>query len=98
MGNQSAIITANDDNTLNIKTRVPDCLNASYGKFVTINNITLAYGNEEIQAAIRENLKRNQLQKKQFRTEHGDLYKQHGIAINFRPTRFTCVSKQHNPW
>lgn len=90
MGNQSCITTINPDNTVNFKVKVPLSLQTKYGNSVTFNNVKINYGHSEIFAALLENIKRNNLQKKQGKTIHGNLYQQHGQALNFK---FLCDQK-----
>jgi IS605 OrfB family transposase len=103
MGNQSCIATVNDDDTINLRIRAPDYLQEQFGKFVTINNIKLHYGQQEILEAIGNNLRRNQLQKVSMRRIHGDKYQAFGQAINYRFVKdgkgwklFITVDKQVN--
>ncbi len=87
MGNQSCITTINADDTMNFKMKVPKALENKYGPYVTFTEIKLNYGKEDVFAALFENIKRSQLQSKQGKADHGDTYKQHGQALNFR---FLC--------
>jgi len=84
MGNQSCVATLNDDNSLNLRVRVPGALEQQMGKYIIFENVSIAYGKDEVLSAIKSNLTRNELSKKALRIKHGDLYKKHGKAISYR--------------
>ena len=83
-GNQSCIATLNDDESIDLRIKVPSCLSDKYGEFVTIKNVKFSYGHETIIAAIHENIKRNNLSKKEQRILAPNQYKLFGQAINYR--------------
>jgi IS605 OrfB family transposase len=84
MGNQSGVATLNPDSSINLRIRVPDHLSTVYGKYVTLENITLNHGKADILAALAENSLRKSLASKAEMAKKGDLFKSHGVAINYR--------------
>ncbi len=88
IGNQScmAIVDA-ESNTINLKLRVPNCLQDKYGKHIIIPNLKFAYGTSEILAAINSNLARNTYARKSQVSLHANLFKQYARAINYRLLR-----------
>lgn len=82
MGNQSCVASIEADGSLKVRLRMPDALDS--GKTIEISNIRFDYGQQAILEALNENLKRTVLSKKSEKKKHGDLYKQHGQAINYR--------------
>ena len=83
-GNQSAQALLNDEGQLDLRVRVPDCLQERYGPFITFKDITFAYGHEVLLSALQENGKRQSLKSKAGQEKFGDLYQSHGIAISYR--------------
>ncbi len=83
-GNQSVVATLNEAGSLDLRVRVPDALIEKHGKFVIIRDVEFAYGHEPVTKALLDNFTRQALQKASNRKLHGDLYKQHGCAINYR--------------
>lgn len=86
-GNQSCIATINENGKLSLKLRVPNALSEQFGKHLCLENVALHYGKDEIESALAENQKRNQLQKKKARDQYGDLYKGYGTAMCYRFAR-----------
>lgn len=84
MGNQNCVALIDSNNSLSINIRVPKALEAKYGKHVKISHINFSYGFETIKQALVESQQRSRLSKKNMQALHGDLYKQHGRAINYR--------------
>jgi IS605 OrfB family transposase len=83
MGNQSCVATLEED-SINLRIRVPDELISKYGKFITLTDINFEYGQDTILEAMVNNIRRNQLQKKSCKQLHGDLFKEYGQAVNYR--------------
>src|SRR5205085_2955762 len=84
MGNQSGVATLNPDLSINLRIRVPDHLAKVYGKYVTLENILLHHGKADILGALAENSLRKALASKAEMAKKGDLFKKHGVAINYR--------------
>ena len=85
MGNQNCVATINEDNnSINLRLRVPKNLETKYGKYILIENVKLNYGKDAVFSALNCNIKRNYLQKKNSKALHGDLFKNYGQAINYR--------------
>lgn len=88
MGNQSCVALINaTTNTIDLKLRVPDCLQGKYGKYILIANLNFAHGQTEILAAINSNITRSTYAKKSQIAVHANLYQQYGRAINYRLLR-----------
>ena len=51
-GNQTCTASIEEDNSLTLRIRLPDALIDKFGKYLTIPNITLSYGHEEIMASL----------------------------------------------
>ena len=77
-GNQSCTATIAQDHSINLRVRLPDALNAQFGKYLQIPNVRFAYGHDAIVAAIRN----NDLRKELAHLKNPD-YKTHGQAITF---------------
>ena len=60
-GNQSCTATIAQDHSINLRVRLPDALNAQFGKYLQIPNVRFAYGHDAIVAAIRNNDLRKEL-------------------------------------
>lgn len=58
-GNQSCTAFRNKDDTLNLRLRMPDCLEEKYGKYIVIPNIQFQYGHKEVLRALSECEKRS---------------------------------------
>lgn len=83
-GNQSCIASVAEDGSLSLKLRVPNCLIAQYGKFITLSKIKFSYGQQEILVALGENAERSRLKHKGQRNLDANAYKSRGQAINYR--------------
>lgn len=59
-GNQTCTAFRNNDDSLNLRLRLPDCLAEKYGKYVVIPSIRFQYGHKEILAALSECEKRRE--------------------------------------
>ncbi len=54
-GCQLCVAKVADDGTLTLRLRMPDCLSAQYGKYLTMEGVRFAYGHEQILAALQSN-------------------------------------------
>ena len=54
-GCQLCVAGVADDGSLTLGLRLPDCLAGEYGKYLTIEGIRLAYGHEQVLAALQSN-------------------------------------------
>ena len=54
-GCQLCVAGVADDGSLTLRLRMPDCLAGEYGKYLTIEGIRLAYGHEQVLAALQSN-------------------------------------------
>ena len=54
-GCQLCVAAVDDDGSLTLRLRMPDCLAQQYGKYVVIENVRFAYGHEQILAALQSN-------------------------------------------
>ena len=54
-GCQLCVAGVADDGSLTLRLRLPDCLAGEYGKYLTIEGIRLAYGHEQVLAALQSN-------------------------------------------
>ena len=71
-----------EDGTLNLRLRMPDCLGDQHGKYLVIEGVRFAYGNEQVLAALGSNA-----DYAQFRREHGEKAARAtglGQAISYR--------------
>ena len=59
--------TVADDGTLTLRLRMPDCLADQHGKYLTIEGVRFAYGQEQVLAALDRNA-----EYARHRREHGD--------------------------
>ena len=55
-GCQLCVAAVDDDGSLTLRIRMPDCLAQEYGKYVVIENVRFAYGHEHILAALQSNM------------------------------------------
>jgi IS605 OrfB family transposase len=83
-GNQSVVATLNETGSIDLRIRVPDSLIAQHGKFVTIKDVTFPHGDDHIKQTLLDNYKRQSLKKTANIKQHGNLYQQHGSAMNYR--------------
>ena len=65
-GCQLCVATVADDGTLTLRLRMPDCLAAQHGKYLTIEGVRFAYGHEQVLAALGSNA-----EYARHRREHG---------------------------
>lgn len=71
-----------DDGSLTLRLRMPDCLAEQYGKYIHIKGVRFAYGHEHILAALVSNEAYSQ-----YRREHGEEAARKtelGQAVSFR--------------
>ena len=54
-GCQLCVAAVADDGTLTLRLRMPDCLAAQHGKYLTIEGVRFAYGHEQVLAALGSN-------------------------------------------
>ena len=66
-GCQLCVAAVDDDGSLTLRLRMPDCLAQQYGKYVVIENVRFAYGHEHILAALQSNM-----DYKAYRGLHGE--------------------------
>ena len=65
-GCQLCVATVADDGTLTLRLRMPDCLAAQHGKYLLIEGVRFAYGQEQVLAALESNVEYTR-----HRREHG---------------------------
>ena len=65
-GCQLCVARVADDGSLTLRVRMPDCLAAEHGKYITIDNVRFAYGHERVLASLQSN------------TDYRNYRKQHG--------------------
>ena len=81
-GCQLCVATVGDDGSLTLRLRMPDCLAAQHGKYLTISGVRFAYGHEEMLAALQSNT-----EYARHRGEHGEKAARAtelGQAISYR--------------
>ena len=81
-GCQLCVATVADDGTLTLRLRMPDCLAAQHGKYLTIRGVRFAYGHEQVLAALDSNGDYSR-----YRQEHGEKAARAsklGQAISYR--------------
>ena len=66
-GCQLCVAGVADDGTLSLRLRMPDCLAEQHGKYLVIEGVRFAYGNEQVLAALGSNA-----DYAQYRREHGE--------------------------
>ena len=54
-GCQLCVATVADDGTLTLRLRLPDSLASRHGKYITIEGVSFAYGQEQVLAALQSN-------------------------------------------
>ena len=101
-GCQLCVATVADDGTLILRLRIPDSLAGQHGKYVTIEGVRFAYGNEQVLAALDSNGDYSR-----YRREHGEKAaraSELGQAISYRFKRddkgwrvFATTSMMHVP-
>ena len=81
-GCQLCVATVADDGTLTLRLRMPDCLAAQHGKYLTIEGVRFSYGHEQVLAALESNA-----EYARHRREHGEQAARAttlGQAISYR--------------
>ena len=81
-GCQLCVATVADDGMLTLRLRMPDCLAPQHGKYLTIEGVRFAYGQEQVLAALDSNAEYSR-----FRREHGEKAARAtslGQAISYR--------------
>ena len=81
-GCQLCVAEVADDGTLSLRLRMPDCLAEQHGKYLVIEGVRFAYGNEQVLAALGSNA-----DYAQFRREHGEKAARStvlGQAVSYR--------------
>ena len=81
-GCQLCVASIADDGSLTLRLRMPDCLAEEYGKYLVIPHVRLAYGHEQVLAALGSNA-----EYAAYRREHGDKAARAtalGQAISYR--------------
>ena len=81
-GCQLCVATVADDGTLTLRLRMPDCLADQHGKYLVIQGVQFAYGQEQVLAALQSNA-----EYVRYRREHGDKATRAtslGQAISYR--------------
>ena len=66
-GCQLCVAEVADDGSLTLRVRMPDCLAGQHGKYLVIEGVRFAYGNEQVLAALGSNA-----DYAQYRREHGE--------------------------
>ena len=81
-GCQLCVAAIADDGSLTLRLRMPDCLAEQHGKYLVIEGVRFAYGNEQVLAALGSNA-----DYAQFRREHGEKAARStilGQAVSYR--------------
>ena len=81
-GCQLCVTTVADDGRLTLRLRMPDCLAAQHGKYLTIEGVRFAYGHEQVLAALDRSA-----EYARYRREHGEKAARAtdlGQAISYR--------------
>ena len=81
-GCQLGVAEVADDGSLSLRLRMPDCLADQHGKYLVIEGVRFAYGNEQVLGALGSNA-----DYAQFRREHGEKAARAtelGQAISYR--------------
>ena len=89
-GCQLCVAIVADDGTLTLRLRMPDCLAAQHGKYLTIEGVRFAYGHEQVLSALDGNS-----QYARYRREHGEKAARAtslGQAISYR------FKRDHKGW
>ena len=66
-GCQLCVATVAEDGTMSLRLRIPNCLAAQYGKYLTIEGVRFAYGHEQMLATLGSNA-----DYARHRREHGE--------------------------
>ena len=81
-GCQLCVAAIAEDGSLTLRLRMPDCLAGQHGKYLIIQGVRFAYGNEQVLAALASNA-----DYAQYRREHGEKAARAtslGQAISYR--------------
>ncbi len=78
-GNQSCTATINEDESLNLRVRLPDALASQFGKYLIISNLKFSYGHQQVLIALRDCALRRDL-----RLMKDLSHTQYGQAISYR--------------
>ena len=81
-GCQLCIATVAEDGTLTLRLRMPDCLAGQHGKYLTVEGVRFAYGQEQVLAALESNAEYSA-----YRRRHGERAARGsglGQAISYR--------------
>ena len=81
-GCQLCVATVADDGTLTLRLRLPDCLTGQHGKYIAIEGVSFAYGQEQVLAALQSNA-----DYAGYRREHGEKAARASVlgqAISYR--------------
>ena len=81
-GCQLCVATVADDGTLTLRLRMPDCLVGQFGKYLTMEGVRFAYGDEPVLAALESNA-----DYAHYRRKHGEKAARAtslGQAISYR--------------
>ena len=81
-GCQLCVASIADDGTLTLRLRMPDCLAAQYGKYLTIKGVHFNHGHAQVLAALGSNLEYGR-----YRRQHGEKAARKttlGQAISYR--------------
>ena len=81
-GCQLCVATVDDDGSLTLRLRLPDCLAGEHGKYLVITSVRFKYGHEQVLAALKSNA-----EYAAFRRQHGEQAVRHsglGQAISYR--------------
>ena len=81
-GCQLCVATVADDGTLTLRLRLPDSLASQHGKYLSIEGVSFAYGQEQVLAALDSNT-----EYARYRREHGEKAARAttlGQAISYR--------------
>jgi len=81
-GCQLCVASVEDDGSLTLRLRMPDCLAAQHGKYITIEGVSFAYGHEQVLAALDSNA-----EYARYRREHDEKAARStglGQAISYR--------------
>ena len=81
-GCQLCVASVADDGSLTLGLRLPDCLAAEHGKYLVIQGVRFAYGQEQVLAALDSNA-----EYARYRREHGEMVARStglGQAISYR--------------
>ena len=66
-GCQLCVASVEDDGSLSLRLRLPNCLAGRHGKYITIEGVSFAYGHKQVLAALQSNA-----EYARYRREHGE--------------------------